>query len=76
MASDDSCRLYLDSANPFDEANPKTPNATMIAYRYGATNWREYFFENGAQTLTPSQNDKHISDWITLSEGKYYYIEG
>jgi hypothetical protein len=53
MSSDDSCRLYLDSSNPFDETNPKSPNATMIAYRYGATGWREYFFENGAQTLNP-----------------------
>jgi len=26
--------------------------------------------------LTPLQNDKHISDWVTLSEGEYYYIEG
>jgi len=70
MSCDDLCKLFLDSANPFNETNPTDPQPKEIAHRYGAMGWREYFYPNGAQTLTPLQNDKHISDWLTLSEGK------
>ena len=71
MACDDQCKLWLDQ-NPYNANNPQPPNPQLIAHNYNAMLWRDYL-------QPPDENDdnkNYISDWIHLSAGQYYYLEG
>jgi hypothetical protein len=63
MACDDKCLLKLGTA-PDDSS---TSNLKTLLDISTATSNRDYWFNDGI---------KRVSDWVTLTKGKDYYIEG
>ena len=71
ISCDDSCKLFLDSTNKFDKSSPTEPVLVEVANRNTATEWRNYFVPPKVDST-----DKHITDWIDLTTGEFYFIEG
>jgi len=71
ISCDDACNLHFDETTPFDATNPVEPSLTQKANRDSPTEWRHYF-------MTPDAADasQYISDWVALTEGEFYKIEG
>ena len=61
----------MDETTPFDAASPVEPTLTEKAQRHWATEWRSYFM-----TPDPTSTSQYITDWISLTEGEFYKIEG
>lgn len=68
VSCDDHCYLDFDSS-PWIEG--VEPTWTEIAYRIGASGWRQNQFENDPDTLDKL---KVKSDWFFLLEGEFYPI--
>ena len=71
VSCDDACKLFLDETTPFDAAAPVEPVMSEKANRSTASEWRHYFMSAEA-----SDSSQHISDWIALTEGEFYRMEG
>jgi hypothetical protein len=65
------CNLYMDLENPYIEGETgpfeEQPSGDRIAYRPWWGYWRQYYYQT---------DDGHISDWISLEEGKQYWMHG
>lgn len=71
ISCDDACNFHFDENTPFNAANPVEPTLTEKASRVWPTEWRHYFMIPDA-----SDANQYISDWVSLTEGEFYKIEG
>ena len=71
ISCDDACNFHFDETTPFDSVAPTEPVLTEKANRNSASEWRHYF-------MTPDVSDEnqYISDWVALTEGEFYKMEG
>ena len=71
ISCDDACNFHMDETTPFNAASPVEPVLTEKANRSSASEWRHYF-------MTPDASDssQYISDWVALTEGEFYKVEG
>ena len=46
MQADDQCKLYLDSANPYNAATPVTTTLVEIGQQWWTKGWRNYYHKD------------------------------
>lgn len=66
LACDDYCSLKLGNTSN------QIANTTLVANNWAATDYRDFWETRGGHRT----DQKRISDWISLTAGEHYYIEG